>query len=206
MSCDRGKKPWHQQLFWGVDGPRPQNVSCSLNQHPKPEESDYPLISAPTTSVIKLRTSFLFHLGPSKLSYFPKNFPIFQAVSGRYQDSQPHPPTAGPKNQLLNGRQSAHGYAKSRCELLALLSFEIPLVLFFPQIAIAIGGLTSNRGGGRRTTLAHWTWHQGAIAGCSGRGTIAPLQCAMVGRGEGDGQLWGSGHGAIAECNCRVPL
>ena len=43
---------------------------------------------------------------------------------------------------------------------------------FFPQIAIAIGVLTSNRGG-RRTTLADWTWHQGAIAGCSGRGAIA---------------------------------
>ena len=47
------------------------------------------------------------------------------------------------------------------------------LVFFFPQIAIAIGVLTSNRGGGRRTTLAHWTRHQGAIAGCSGRGAIA---------------------------------
>ena len=42
----------------------------------------------------------------------------------------------------------------------------------FPQIAIAIGVLTSNRGGGRRPTLAHWTWHQGAIAGCSGLGAI----------------------------------
>ena len=30
----------------------------------------------------------------------------------------------------------------------------------FPQIAIAIGVLTSNTGGGRRTTLADWTWHQ----------------------------------------------
>ena len=39
----------------------------------------------------------------------------------------------------------------------------------FPQIAIAIGVLTSNRG----DTLADWTWHQGAIAGCSGRGAIA---------------------------------
>lgn len=36
--------------------------------------------------------------------------------------------------------------------------------LFFPQIAIAIGVLTSNRGGGRRTTLAGWT--QGAILAC----------------------------------------
>ena len=43
----------------------------------------------------------------------------------------------------------------------------------FPQIAIAIGVLTSNRGGGRRTTLADWTWHQGAIAGCNGRGATA---------------------------------
>ena len=43
----------------------------------------------------------------------------------------------------------------------------------FPQIAIAIGVLTSNRGGGRRTTLADWTWHQGAIAGCRGCGAIA---------------------------------
>ena len=43
----------------------------------------------------------------------------------------------------------------------------------FPQIAIAIGVLTSNRGGGRRTTLADWTWHQGATAGCSGRGPSA---------------------------------
>ena len=36
-----------------------------------------------------------------------------------------------------------------------------------PQIAIAIGVLTSKKGGGRRTTLADWTWHQaGAIVGC----------------------------------------
>ena len=44
---------------------------------------------------------------------------------------------------------------------------------FIPQIAIAIGVLTSNTGAGRRTTLADWTWHQGAIAGCRGRGAIA---------------------------------
>jgi len=43
----------------------------------------------------------------------------------------------------------------------------------FPQIAIAIRVLTSNTGGGRRTTLADWTWHRGAIAGCTGRGAIA---------------------------------
>ena len=50
----------------------------------------------------------------------------------------------------------------------------------FPQIAIAIGVLTSNRGGGRRTTLADWTWHQGAIAGCSGRGAIAGCHCSVL--------------------------
>ena len=50
----------------------------------------------------------------------------------------------------------------------------------FPQIAIAIGVLTSNRGGGRRTTLADWTWHQGAIAGCRGRGAIAGCHCSVV--------------------------
>ena len=48
-----------------------------------------------------------------------------------------------------------------------------------PQIAIAIGVLTSNRGGGRRTTFAHWTWHQNAIAGCSGRGAIAGCHCRV---------------------------
>ena len=32
-----------------------------------------------------------------------------------------------------------------------------------------------------------------------------PLQGAMVG-GEGEDQLWGSGHGASAGCHCRVPL
>ena len=92
-------------------------------------------------------------------------------------------------------------------------------MFIFPQIAIAIGVLTSNRGGGRRTTLADWTWHQGASAGCSGRGAIAgcirsvPLLGAIVGchcsvlwLGEGDDQLWGSGRGAIAGCHCRVPL
>ena len=61
-----------------------------------------------------------------------------------------------------------------------------------PQIAIAIGVLTSNRGGGRRTTFARWTWHQNAIAGCS---AIAGCQCSV---------LWLSGRGAIAGCHCRV--
>ena len=97
----------------------------------------------------------------------------------------------------------------------------------FPQIAIAIGVLTSNRGGGRRTTLADWTWHQGAMAGChcsvlwwgetmvgqlwgSGRGTRVPLQGAiagsMVGGDDGGPTLgeWTWHQGAIAGCHCRV--
>ena len=70
----------------------------------------------------------------------------------------------------------------------------VPFIFqIFPRIAIAIaiGVLTSNRGGGRRTTLADWTWHQGAIVGC---------HCSAMVGGEGDDQLWGSGRGAIAGC------
>ena len=52
-------------------------------------------------------------------------------------------------------------------------------------------GLTSNRGGGRRTTLADGTWHPGY----RGRGAIAGCY---------RGQLWGSGRGAIAGCHCSV--
>ena len=98
-------------------------------------------------------------------------------------------------------------------------------IRFFPQIAIAIGVLTSNKRGGRRTTLTDWTWHQGASAGCSGRGAIAgcnrrvPLldaiagcHCSVLWLGEGDGQLWGWTwchcwvplQGAIAGCHCSV--
>ena len=51
--------------------------------------------------------------------------------------------------------------------------------------------------------MADWTWHQGAIAGCSGRGAIAGCHCSVLWLG-GDDQLWGSGRGAIAGCNCSV--
>ena len=107
--------------------------------------------------------------------------------------------------------------------------------IFFPQIALAIGVLTSNKGGGRRTTLfggldvapgchcrVQWTWCHcwvpllGAVARCggngqlwgSGRGAIAGCHCWVllqgVGGGEGDGQLCGSGRGAIAGCHCSA--
>ena len=89
---------------------------------------------------------------------------------------------------------------------------------FFPQIAIAIGVLTSNRGRGRRTTLADWTWHQGAIVGChcsalwlGGRVTtnfggvdVVPLQGAIVVR-----YGWGRVTAKFGEwtwCHCRVPV
>ena len=97
----------------------------------------------------------------------------------------------------------------------------------FPQIAIAIGVLTSTKGGGRRTTLADWTWHQaGAIVGCQcsvlwlgWRVTtnfsgvdVVPLQGAIVGCH--CSVLWLGGWptgvdvvpllGAIAVCHCNV--
>ena len=92
------------------------------------------------------------------------------------------------------------------------------LLILSPQIAIAIGVLTYNRGGGRRTTLADWTWHQGAIAGCSGRGAIAGCHCNVLWWGRGGSTNFGGVavvplQGAIvvcygwgAGCQCRVPL
>ena len=44
----------------------------------------------------------------------------------------------------------------------------------FPQIAIAIGVLTSNTGGGRRTTLADWTWHRVPLQGAQ---DVVPFLC-----------------------------
>ena len=115
---------------------------------------------------------------------------------------------------------------RSCLELLADVASSSTLIT--QKLVYAIWGLcwyNSKRGGGRRTTLADWTWHQGASAGCRGRGAIAgcyrggaivvcygwggglgewtwcrcwvPLQGA---RGEGHDQLWGSGRGAIVGC------
>ena len=49
----------------------------------------------------------------------------------------------------------------------------IAIGVLIPQIAIAIGCLLLPIGGGRRTILADWTWHPGAITGCSKCGAIA---------------------------------
>ena len=57
--------------------------------------------------------------------------------------------------------------------------------LLFTQIAIAIGVLTSNRRGGRRTTLADWTWCQGAIAGVVALGAIAGCYSSVLWLGGG---------------------
>ena len=85
----------------------------------------------------------------------------------------------------------------------------------FPQIAIAIGVLTSNRGGGRRTTLADWTWHQGAIA-LQGAVDVVPLlgaiahsHCSVVGGGGwrpalGEWKWLVPLLGAIVGCHCSV--
>ena len=98
-------------------------------------------------------------------------------------------------------------FPPTKSEKKGFSDIDSPRCGVIPQIAIAIGVLTSNRGEGRRTTLADWTWHQGAIAGCSGRGAIAgchcrvPLQCAMVGGGG-----WRPTLGEWTWCHCRVPL
>ena len=47
----------------------------------------------------------------------------------------------------------------------------------------------------RRTTFAHWTWRQNAIAGCRGRRAIAECHCSV---------LWLRGRGAIAGCHCSI--
>ena len=107
-------------------------------------------------------------------------------------------------------------FPPTKSEKKGFSDIDSPRCGVIPQIAIAIGVLTSNRGEGRRTTLADWTWHQGAIAGCSGRGAIAgchcrvPLQCAMVGGGGWRPTLGGVDvvplQGAIVVCYGWVPV
>ena len=77
-----------------------------------------------------------------------------------------------------------------------------------PQIAIAIGVLTSNRGEGDEPL---WRIGRGTRVPLQGAVDVVPLLGAIVGchcsvEGEGDDQLWGSGRGAIAGCHCGVPL
>ena len=78
---------------------------------------------------------------------------------------------------------------------------------FFPQIAIAIGVLTSNRGEGDEP---FWQTGRGTrvpLQGGSGRGAIAGCHRSVPWlEGKGDDQLWGSGRGAIAGCHRTVPL
>ena len=62
-------------------------------------------------------------------------------------------------------------------------------IVIFPQMAIAIGVLTSNRG---EADQPLWLPLQGAIVVCYGWGA------------EGDDQFWWSGRGAIAGCHCSV--
>ena len=82
-------------------------------------------------------------------------------------------------------------------------------LLLFPQIAIAIGVLTSNRGEGDEPL---WRIGRGTRVPLQGAVDVMPLLGAIVGchysgamvGGEGDDQLWGSGRGAIAGCHCSV--
>ena len=77
------------------------------------------------------------------------------------------------KDRSIDGNKKELNFGDSKSTFLVFFWPFIPKKIphVFPKIAIAIGVLTSNRR--RRTTLADWTWHQGAIAGCSGRGAIA---------------------------------
>ena len=52
-------------------------------------------------------------------------------------------------------------------------------------------------------------WGEGRVTANFGGVDVVQLQGAIVvlyGGGEGDGQLWGSGRGAIVVCHCSVPL
>ena len=96
---------------------------------------------------------------------------------------------------------------------LPTMYIKILFIRYMPQIAIAIGVLTSNRGGGRRTTVADWTWRQGAIAECSGRAAMAGCQrcrCSVLWWGKervttnlAEVDVMRLLH-AIARCQCRV--
>ena len=85
-------------------------------------------------------------------------------------------------------------------------------MFFFPQIAIAIGVLTSNRGGGRRTTLADWTWHQVPLQGQRTRChccAIVGCHCSVLWLGGRVTTNFGGVDvvpllGAIAGCHCSV--
>ena len=81
----------------------------------------------------------------------------------------------------------------------------------FPQIAIATGVLTSNRGEGDEPL---WPIGRGTRVPLQGEVDVVPWLGAIAGchsgvlwlQGGGDDQLWGSGRSAIAGCHCRVPL
>ena len=82
--------------------------------------------------------------------------------------------------------------------------------VIFPQIAIAIGFLLPIGGGGRRTTLADWTWHQVPLQGAV---DVVPLLGAILGCHCSVLYGWGVGCrptlvvpllGAIAGCHCSV--
>ena len=75
---------------------------------------------------------------------------------------------------------------------------------FFPQIALAIGVLTSNRRGGLATNFGRV--HVGSIAGCHCWGAIAGCHCGVPWLDAIAGcHCWVPLWGAIAGCHCGVP-
>ena len=80
----------------------------------------------------------------------------------------------------------------------SLLIYQDSIV---PQIAIAIGVLTSNRGEGDEPL---WRIGRGTRMPLQGAVDVVPLQGAIAGCH--CSVLWLNGRGAIAGCHCRVPL
>ena len=77
-----------------------------------------------------------------------------------------------------------------------LARFGHNVFCFIPQIAIAIGVLTSNRGEGDEPL---WRIGRGTRVPLQGAGDVVPLQGAIVMcyGGEEEGRAW---------CHCKVPL
>ena len=81
--------------------------------------------------------------------------------------------------------------------------------VIFPQIAIAIGFLLPIGGGGRRTTLADWTWHQvplqGAVDVVPLLGAILGCHCSVLWLGGGVSTNFGGAIAGCQGCHCSVP-
>ena len=94
---------------------------------------------------------------------------------------QPRTRTTGPEDQRTTQAKELKFFSRG-CKFFQATWFFSRERIFFssiiPQIALAIGVLTSNRGAGRRTTLADWTWSRVPLQGAV---DVVPLLGAIVG-------------------------